>query len=328
MKRRINTLFVDRSGKLWIGSQGDGVSVFENGDITKIEDSEPVVGEDVKQFTEDSRGAIWRASLRGIHFYENNTLKSIPGAGLSRGTSYRVVYDSYSEGVYGCYWESIGTWLNGVFLRLQESRSGRNVSSNNFFERKHGGIWVLSSDLEDYGALHRLMPNGELTQSQTWPMKIPQYGIGAFLEDTSGALWISIARDAVYRFDPDGFYERLDLANGSVTTLFEDRDGSIWAGSPVAGLSRIKRRVFRSYPSAGVSPVQMLFSDHKDGVLFTKGHNVYQANLQGLLPLQVTAQFGALLDRNGFLWAGLDGAFVKFQWNESHYERIDISKGL
>ena len=320
VKRPISTLFVDGQGKLWIGSDGDNASVMEDSHFKKLDNSTSLSQSEVFQFAEDADGVIWRASSYGIHFYVNDVAQPIPAAESFEGTSYRVVYDSNSGRIFGCYWESAGKWDNSKFISLKEFRSDRTIVSNNFFRRRDGGIWFLSSDLNDYGALHRLLPSGKVTPAQSWPFKIPHYGISAFLESSDRALWISVSKDAVYRLGKDGVYERFDIGNGTVSSLFEDQDGSIWAGSPASGLYRIRRRLFRSYPAAAPDSAHMLFTDHKGGVIFTQGEQVRHIDHKGTFStFGVEVYYGALLDRQGALWSGISGGLAKWVSNGTNF---------
>lgn len=325
--RPVSTLFVDRKGALWIGSHGDGVSVMEKGRFKRMRTSSLINRDDIHQFAEDPNGVIWRASSNGIHYYEGDAAQSIHGAESLRATSYRVLCDSYSGRIFGCYWESAGTWHNDLFSHLKQAQSGQSVESNNFFKRQDGGIWFLSSNTSDYGALHRLLPTGMVTPPQSWPFDIPRYGIGAFLESRDRALWISVLKDAVYRIGADGTLERFDLGKGTTSSLFEDHDGSIWAGSQVSGLNRIRRRLFHSYPAATSASVHMLNTDHDGGVIFTQGEKAYHINHQGdLSPLGVHVHYGALLDRQGALWTGVSGGLAKWTWNGSNYEMDTLDR--
>jgi signal transduction histidine kinase/ligand-binding sensor domain-containing protein len=329
VKRPVTTLFVDQAGRLWIGSKGDGVSVLESGQFRKMDRSNPIFGDEIYQFAQDTDGVIWRASLNGLHFYHNDEAHPYPQeeTALAGAISYKVSLDSISGRIYGCYWETAGTWKGEEFEAVMEAQSGKPVPSNNFFSRKDGGIWFLSSDVSNYGALHRMLPDGKLTPPQSWPFEVPQYHISAFLEDSGGGLWISVTEDAVYRVGLDGVYERFGMGTGVITTLFEDRDGSIWAGSPVAGLFRIKRRLFRAYPEAGSNSAHMIFSDHHGGVIFTQGDEVFQINQEGhLSSLGVKSHYGALLDHQDNIWSGIQGGLAQWMNKGSGFEAIDLDR--
>ncbi len=323
VNRPINTLFVDHTGKLWIGSAGDGVCILEDGQFRKLIVPDSLEGDDVRQFAEDSDGRVWRASLRGIHYYDREILHSIANGKLAGATSYKVVWDSYSERMLVCYWETAGFWRNGDFERLVENETERTVLSNNFFTRREGGAWILSSEPSRYACLHRLLSNGKLTPPQTWPFVIPQYGINSFLEDTEGRLWISVSKDALYCIGLGGEYERFELGKGAVTCIFEDREGTIWAGSMTSGLYRLKRRLFQAYPEIGIASAHMLFTDHRGGVIFTQGQEVFNIQHDGnLLPLGVSSHYGALLDKHNNLWSGNVGGLTQWIQNGSGFEKI------
>ena len=322
VKRPVTTLFVDHSGKLWIGSAGDGVSVMEHDRFRKLAAPDSLDGDDVRQFAEDKDGRIWRASLHGIHYYEGEVARSVTKGELAGATSYRVVWDSYSERILGCYWETAGSWQDGSFERLVENGTNRPIPSNNFFMRRDGGVWVLSSEPSQYASLHRLLPNGKLTPPQTWPFPIPQYGISAFLEDTEGRLWISVSKDALYCVGGDGVYERFELGQESVTSIFEDSEGTIWAGSVTSGLYRLKRRLFRTYPEIGLASAHMLFTDHQGGIIFTQGQKVFNIQQDGnLRPLGVESHYGALLDKHHHLWSGNVGSLTQWKWSGTQFDK-------
>ena len=66
----IQTLYVDRRGKLWIGTSGGGLSRWVEGRIENVTLPHQLVAPDtVTAFAEDAAGRLWIGTIAGLSFW-------------------------------------------------------------------------------------------------------------------------------------------------------------------------------------------------------------------------------------------------------------------
>lgn len=212
---RVRALHMDRKGRLWIGTDTQGVDRFD-----------------------EKAGAF-------VHYPP-------AGTGLSAASVNAILEDTDGQ-----IW--VGVWGGGI-NRLVEDASGRGTfvtyrhdatdpaslaidDINLLAQDRSGVIWVGT-----YGAgLSRFTPKGRIrvTQYRHRPGRagsLTDDRVHAVLVDRAGAMWVGTwAGLNVWSPGSDGFV-RVPLGGQRaerVMSLVEAPDGSIWAGTLDAGVSRI-----------------------------------------------------------------------------------------
>lgn len=317
----IETLFVDSPGRLWIGSLRGGVARLEGNTISEI-DMGQVKAYGIHSFAEDQDGRVWISSEGGIFYVEGEQAVEDPARGGHSGTSASIAIDSNSGGLYTCYWESVGLWKDRRFDSIYVLNSSDRISSQHIYPRRDGGLWFLSASGNKYGSLMRLIEPLKVTEPQAWPFEIVQYGIGAFLEDRRGNLWVAVTGDGLYRVAPNGEFEHFEIGNREIVSLFEDRDGSVWAGSRVAGLTRFNPRLFQNY-SAPVSGGIGTVSESPSGyIVFNKGTGTFGLLDGKLEHFGSLSSYGVFADRGGYIWTANPGAIVQLLRIGGKFEKV------
>lgn len=311
---KIQTLQVDSQDRLWVISMYNGVSLFDHKSLRPLE-KQREVSPGIYSLKEGSDGTLWIASEKGLQTL-NPELQKIeppfsPVAPLQPpGTSYKIWEDKTQSRIYTCYWEFFGYWENNEFKGVQDENQDW-ILSNNFFPRKQGGLWILSSAQDHYADIRCMEPGQTPSSPVSWPFKVPVYGISAFLEDRDGNLWFSVRGDAVYRMGKHGIYERFDHANGDVHVLFEDQFGAIWMGSETTGLSRAQKKPFTLFSAESPGMVETVDQGADGRIYFTKGENVHVIDQGKVELMDFTAPLGAIQDPRGRFWLGKFGGLLK-----------------
>jgi len=265
---RVMSLFRDREGRLWAGTQFGAYVLRSAGgefEMAVRGSLKPVYGSGevwVWSFAEDRQGAIWIGTNEG----------------LMRWRDGREVEESAGEriGIPGPAWAPLLVDAEG---RLW----GGGVS----------GLWSLmppaesEGEPEGKGEGHRRTASAcEVVLSagtKVRPPSVPgeacryhpagggRYEVTALLEARDGTLWVATARHGLLNVGPQGVrqYTTADrLIDDSLTALFEDRDGNVWAGA-ASGVMRLQRSGFVTYgPGDGLEDphVVALAEDGGDGV--------------------------------------------------------------
>jgi ligand-binding sensor domain-containing protein len=271
--RRIVRLFVDGKGTLWIGHEAGAVSRYREGRferalLPRSQENERIIG-----LGSDEQGAMWAMRENGaVDSLEKNI--RLP----SLLAEERPGVMGWSCGAGGNIW----LWENGRAANLNDGRlvplelpsPQDDPLVAGVAGAADGGVWILSADrirkwkdrrwTEDRGAYR-------------WPPAT----ISCVLELRDGTLAVGTVHAGLYLIFPDDrpavhLGQHNGLPHDWVRFLYEDREGTLWAGAGSAGLVSI-----RSSPFAVLSPPD---------------------RWQGTSVLSVAA------GRDGSLWVGTDGA--------------------
>jgi diguanylate cyclase (GGDEF)-like protein len=260
--QEITALLEDGVGRLWIGTLHQGLHLWRPQDETfeRVE----ATGTDPLRITalaEDRRGALWIGTLdSGLHRLD---LGSGPAWALSSGpagpdgTIKTLLVDRRDRLWVGV--EHGGLWyLDDAAHELVQQpipTVSATVSVAAVAEDRDGSLWVGT---EQQG-LFRLSPDGEVTMHLHADSPVPETTllsdkIQSLLIDDQGGLWIG-SREGLTLRDADGElrharYDPADpssLSDASVTVLYQDQGGVIWAGTQQGGLNRlgVRTNLFR-----------------------------------------------------------------------------------
>jgi len=244
----ISVLKPGRNGDLWIGHGNGGLSVLRQGRYHHL--LAPEQTGSVFAVSLGAKGAAWVASWRGLFLVEGDRVSRIgQDHGYGSGRAEHVLADGA-----GRIWAADGTALYlreagaAGFRRLREVRGDAML-----LEAQDGSVWlVLGKQFEQMAppSARRLpAPPGSASSFQS-------------LFDRDGNVWsgncpvgVCVLRPAAWRgvrhFTPVGAAERLDqswqMNSLSVLSLMEDRDGSIWIGTP-SGLERLRDHTVHMVP--------------------------------------------------------------------------------
>ncbi len=277
----ITALFEDRRQRLWIGSFGGGIEVFEPGgpgfQSIPLRDQGRPVADGTLRIGEDRAGRLWLAATDGVTRFDpaSGALTRFihdpsDPASLPRGYAYALLIDRDDR-----VW--IGTGGGGL-ARLREDGRGfeRIVNrpddpatpSDNFvttlYEDRAGRLWMGTRsggvNLVDRATL-RVQ---RIPVDPQDPEALAHQYVTSILEDRAGNIWIGSAGGGLarlLRLDPErgARFERITardgLVNDNVMSIVEDDDGSLWLATR-RGLTRFDplRRTFVSYDVADGLP--------------------------------------------------------------------------
>lgn len=254
---RITALFEDRDGVLWLGTEDSGLARYKDGTFTTYTVADGLPSDLVPQIQNDPdpQGNLLVYTGEGvIRWPEKRVSPRTPHDGLPH-TSFKYI------GRDGVIWFSDDSNLyrvkDGVETIYTHQDGLMNSKVAGFYQDREGSLWIANQDT----GIQRLKDG--TFRSYTDKDGLPKSNVRVFYEDREGHLWIGSNFDGLVRLsypNDDARYaaapqsERVRLyttANGlssnTVTSIYEDVEGSLWVGTQDNGLNRLRQQVITTY---------------------------------------------------------------------------------
>jgi PAS domain S-box-containing protein len=248
----VKTILVDRHGVVWVGTPGNGLARYANGEFTWLRKTDGLVSDEITSLYEDREGSLWVGTQNG----------------LSQITDVKFPIYSVREGLPGgtvvsvCAARKGGLWITTdrglAYLDGQKVTTFTNNASlpqgwmKRAFEASNGDLYLTDDQKQLV-----VVSGGKVVKTYTnwnWPT--------AMAEDAQGLI-VAIA-DRLYRIR-DGKLIPFIYAGGAepayywVMNLCVARDGTLWVASN-NGLFRIKNGIARQWSTTeGLSGNHVMF---------------------------------------------------------------------
>jgi ligand-binding sensor domain-containing protein/signal transduction histidine kinase len=253
---RIVTLHEDRSGVLWIGTES-GLVRYQQGQFTSYTTRDGLPHNRIMSIFDDRRGRLWVGTGSAIARFEAGRIETLPFDAPD------AVALAFAEMPNGEMWittiDGIARWPDGgapvvvqrtpspATARLMVDSKGRLWSATATLQRWDGGQFIDVPLPAGYGAVQ------------------------ALAEDAHGTIWIATWSGGVFTWtDSAGLRPAATntFAQARLRSMIADRDGNVWIGTDVSGLSRLSRRRAFSYerPDTAAQSIGPIVGDGSDGL--------------------------------------------------------------
>lgn len=334
-KNIIKSLFVDRTGIVWVGTNGGGVNKFDPErkqfkHIKKTLDPKSLSYDKIRAMFEDSNGILWigteggglnmlskedNSNYTNFRLFES-VLKPFALTEAQKGNTKKLFIGA--ESTPGLFTLDISNPK-----KIDEaSIEGINEVSHSVFsilEDSNKNVWIGTYN----GGIHRWLYKGDdlpyqkdiLFHSKENPSSISNNIIRDIYEDSKGDIWFVTAHglnrlvpNEIAQTKPnfiDYFHkpgDSLSLSHNYILELYESKQGVLWIGTFGGGLNKF-------VPASNGLPDRFVVYNTKNG-----------------LPSNVIK--GILQDDDHDLWLSSNKGLTKFNPSTGKIKNYDVNDGL
>jgi len=205
--KNIRSIFQDKRGTYWFGTNGAGVYRYDNKSLTQFTLKDGLADNQVLSIQEDDLGNIWFGTgVFGVSKFDGKKFTTLTNTNTLKITS-------GSEKDWKSKPNDLWFYAGGGVLRYNNQ--------------------VLTYLPFDPSSLHSKPKNNAL-------FTLSRYGVYCILKDTKGNIWFGTQAQGVCRYDGKShtWFTEKGLAGPAVLGLFEDSKGNLWFGNNGSGLFR------------------------------------------------------------------------------------------
>jgi ligand-binding sensor domain-containing protein/signal transduction histidine kinase len=283
----INCMLEDKSGNLWFGTWGGGVSKYDGKSFTHFTDKEGLSNNSVFSMLEDKSGNLWFGTWGGgVSKYDGKSFTHFTDKeGLSNNSVWSMLEDKSGNLWFGTQGGGVSKYDGKSFTHFTDKEGLSNNDVRSMLEDKSGNLWFGTGG----GGVSKY--DGKSFTHFTDKEGLSNNVVRSMLEDKSGNLWFGTSGGGVSKLalsEVEGstqytfthFTDKEGLSNNAVASILEDKSGNLWFGTDGGGVSKYDGKSFTH------------FTD-KEGL----SNNVVRSMLE---------------DKSGNLWFGTDGGVSKY----------------
>ncbi len=312
LSNRITSLCEDRRGRLWIGSFGGGITVYDKGKFySPVRDSSKIgnyVG--LLSMIVDVHDRIWALTEKGIAVIRDSVIETTyPISFFGKNPPAKITLDLDGR-IWVSAFDDISFIESGKVKKLSAPIAGYIL--NGPVPSRSGGVWFLGVKSGGKEFLYRYKNNFEIID--TLPALFAQTNIFPIIEDSRGTLWCCLSGDGIMKFG-NGRWDYLGKKNGAPIenpqVMLEDTEGSMWLGTNGNGLHQFRDSRFTPLGISEGFSTENIWSLYEDsrwkkwiGVLNGGYYTVDDNGLHAASHGKGFSFFSFLEDKQQNIWAG------------------------
>jgi len=315
----IQSISRDHNGNLWLGTE-EGASHFVNGTFTNYTADEGLANNIIYATECDREGNIWFGTFGGgVSIFLGNDFENYT---VEQGLPNNVI-TSIAEDQSGQHW--IGTF--GGISKIQNDHFTTLNTSNGLVDDKVYTIRAGEGDSLLIGTRGGFSIYDQRKFRNFNHDELPYRKIRAVLNPKySSGIWLGTYGEGLLHYQNGHFIhltEEDGLANNTILSLAETRDGSIWIAN-YGGVSRLKNDKFTNYsihdglPNNGVLDILKSKSGHLwfatfGGIARFDSGKFETITADDGLPDEVC--YFIEQDDRGIFWIGTNKGVIRFDYN-------------
>jgi signal transduction histidine kinase/ligand-binding sensor domain-containing protein len=324
--RKINCL-VPIGEELWVGT--DTGLYHGNGNGFRRVELPPFLGSvTVLSILRDHDSNIWvgttrgllRINAKGISFSDENELRG--DGGIS------VLFEDREGNLWIGGARGLGRIRDSAFVTYSSVNDSRFKHGGPIYVDQEGRTWFAPAQ----GGLY-VLQNGHVQPVTSIPPNEVVYSISG----RADVVWAGRQRGGITRLQfhngatrTESYTEANGLAQNSAYTIYESRDGSVWAGTLNGGVSKFRDGRFTTYTMTNglASNTVSSILETRDGAMwfatpsglssFSNGQWRTYTTLEGLPSPEINCLFE---DSSGILWSGTSGGLAFLDSNRFRIPR-------
>jgi ligand-binding sensor domain-containing protein/class 3 adenylate cyclase len=324
----IHCLSKDKSGNLWLGTFGGGVSKYDGKSFTHFTEKEGLSNNVVRSILEDKSGNLWFGTAVGVSKYDGKRFTNFTEKeGLSNNHVWCMLEDKGGNLWFGTVGGGVNKYDGKSFTHFTEKEGLSSNEVNDILEDRNGNLWFVTNG----GGVNKY--DGKSFTHFTEKEGLSKNQVVGILEDRNGNLWFGTNGGGVNKYDGKRFThftEKEGLSNNNVWSIVEDKSGNLWFGTFGGGVNKYDGKSFTHFTEKeGLSNnvIRSILEDNSGNLWFgTNGGGMNKYDLssdkaggksfthfsdkEGLSNNVVRS---ILEDKNGNLWFGtLAGGVNKY----------------
>ena len=250
------SITVDKTGNLWFGTYGGGVSYYDGKSFTNFTTAQGLANNNVWSITEDKSGNLWfgtdgggASKYDGKSFINFTTVQ-----GLVNNNVWSVIEDKNGNLWFGTDGGGVSKYDGKSFTNFTTTQGLANNTVRSITEDKNGNLWFGTdgggvskydgnrveaiqrgekAKLSDQQDLYK-NKNGLLVKSFTnftTTQGLANNNVWSITEDKSDNLWFGTYGGGVSKYDGKSFTNfttTQGLANNTVWSITVDKTGNLW----------------------------------------------------------------------------------------------------
>ncbi|MYA99149.1 SpoIIE family protein phosphatase [Candidatus Poribacteria bacterium] len=331
-QNRVWTIFQDRDGFLWFGTDGGGISRYDGDKFVNFTTDDGLVYNSVLAIYQDREGFLWFGTRGGISRYDGDKFVNFTiDDGLISNSVWAIHQDRDGRFWFGTN-GGISQYDGDKFVNFTTHDGLPNNSVQAIHQDSEGFLWFGTR-----GGISRY--DGDKFVNFTTDDGLPNNIVQAIHEDREGFLWFGTSTGGVSRYDGDKFINfttNKGLIPNYVRAIHQDREGFLWFGSPGQGLSQYDSSGFINFTTANglvSNTVYTIYRDREGFIWFGTDSGISQydgdkfvnyTTNDGLVQNDVISIYE---DRKGFHWFGTQNGGVS-RYDGNQFVNFTINNGL
>ncbi len=302
----VRAIAQDAKGRLWFGTDGEGLCRYDNGALTFFTEKDGLPSNFVRTLQFDDQGTLWLTTRDGLSRFDGTTFTRVE------------VPTSAPTG--------------------DESFTARPPGPDALWFAAHDGVAVYDGTSLRY--LPMPLDAADVRRRRENPGLLrPYYGVYSILKHRDGSIWIGTEARGVCRWDGLNFswIRDEDIDKAAIRSMCQDSRGDVWLGNSGVGLFRyhdgkltnfgVERGIdnrswlqnrFKPMPGRIANPHAILetrdgmvwFGTYDSGLWRYDGKEMKNYTMADGLP---TDSISSLLeDEKGVLWIGTFSGVCRF----------------
>jgi ligand-binding sensor domain-containing protein/signal transduction histidine kinase len=328
--KKVNALLSLNGRDLWIGTD-KGLVRWDGRGLSRVSTSEALQNVEIVTMARDRESNVWIGASNGLVRVSNDGVTSADSTQGWLAGPVTALFEDREGSLWVGRADGIERLRDSVFMTYYSSGGVPSRNNSPLYVDSEGRTWFGPSE----GGLYwrKEGHSGRITAAAV------EQDIVYSIDGREGELWIgrrgglTHLRESGASFIGKTYTAADGLAQNGVYAVHRSSDGTVWAGTLSAGLSRLKDGSFTTYTVANglVSNSISSIAESSDGTMWfgtpngfnelSEGHLRAYTSKDGLPPGNVNC---LLPDSNGVLWIGTDNGLAFLRSGTVHALSDDV----